>query len=70
MQEEVTVETRLAAKRGLLSIHEYFFFKILFIHGGDKEGWGGRDTGRGRSRLHAGSLIWDLIQGLQDHGPG
>ena len=27
----------------------------------------GRDTGRGRSRLHAGSLMRDSIPGLQDH---
>ena len=27
----------------------------------------GRDTGRGRSRLCAGSLMWDSILGLQDH---
>ena len=27
----------------------------------------GRDIGRGRSRLHAGSLMWDLIPGLRDH---
>ena len=27
----------------------------------------GRDTGGGRSRLHAGSLTWDSIPGLQDH---
>ena len=27
----------------------------------------GRDIGRGRSRLHAGSPMWDLIPGLQDH---
>ena len=26
----------------------------------------GRDTGRGRSRLHAGSQTWDSIQGPQD----
>ena len=41
----------------------------------------GRDTGRGRSRLHAerhrgrsrlhaGSLTWDSILGLQDHALG
>ena len=30
----------------------------------------GRDTGRARSRLHAGSLTWDLILGLQDHTLG
>ena len=28
------------------------------------------DTGRGRSRLHAGSLTWDSIPGLQDHALG
>ena len=27
----------------------------------------GRDIGRERGRLHAGSLIWDSIPGLQDH---
>ena len=27
----------------------------------------GRDTGRGRSRLHAGSPMWDSFPGLQDH---
>ena len=30
----------------------------------------GRDTGRGRSRLHAGGLTWDSIPGLQDHALG
>ena len=30
----------------------------------------GRDTGRGRSRFHAGSLMWDSIPGLQDHALG
>ena len=29
-----------------------------------------RDTGRGRSRLHAGSLMWDSIPGLQDQALG
>ena len=33
----------------------------------DTERKRGRDTGRGRSRLHAGSPTWDLILGLQDH---
>ena len=37
---------------------------------GGREREGGRDTGRGRSRLHAGSLLWDLIPGLQDHALG
>ena len=30
----------------------------------------GRDTGRGNSRLHAGSPTWDSIPGLQDHTLG
>ena len=29
----------------------------------------GRDTGRQRSLLHAGSPTWDSIPGLQDHTP-
>ena len=29
-----------------------------------------RDTGRGRSRLHAGSPMWDSIPGLQDYTTG
>ena len=30
----------------------------------------GRETGRGRSRLHARSLTWDSIPGLQDRALG
>ena len=30
----------------------------------------GRDTSRGRSRLHARSLMWDSIPGLQVHALG
>ena len=30
----------------------------------------GRDTGRERSRLHAGSPTWDSIMGLKDPAPG
>ena len=41
-------------------IEASFFLRFyLFIHE--------RQTGRGRSRLHAGSLMWDLIPGLQGH---
>ena len=29
-----------------------------------------RDTGRGRTRLHAGSLTWDSIPGLPGSHPG
>ena len=35
----------------------------------DTERARGRDTGRGRSSLHTGSPMWDLILGFQDHAP-
>ena len=43
------------------------FFKrfYLFIHKRQKER--GRDTERGRSRLYAGSPMWDSIPGPRDH---
>ena len=46
--------------------HLFFFFLrfCLFIHKRLRER--GRDVGRGRSRLPAGTLMWDLIPGLQD----
>ena len=44
----------------------FFFFKDLFMRDTHR----GRDIGRERSRLHAGSLMWDLISGLQDHTLG
>ena len=47
----------------------YLFFKD-FIYLFMRERERGRDTGRGRSRLHAGSLMWDLILGIQDHALG
>ena len=44
-----------------------FFFKdFIYLFMIDR----GRDTGRGRSRLHAGSPMWDSIPGLQDHTLG
>ena len=36
----------------------------------DTESVRGRDTGRGRSRLHTGSLMQNSIPGLQDHTLG
>ena len=33
----------------------------------DTERGRGRDIGRGRSRLHAGSPMWDSISELRDH---
>ena len=44
----------------------FFFFKD-FIYLFMRERERGGDTGRGRSRLHAGSPTWDSIPGLQDH---
>ena len=35
-----------------------------------REREGGRHTGRGKSKLHAGSPMWDSILGLQDHSLG
>ena len=45
-----------------------FFLKrfYLFIH--ERHRKRGRDTGRGRrNKLHARSLMWDSIPGIQDH---
>ena len=42
-----------------------YFFKKDFIYLFMRDTERGRDTGRGRSRLHAGSQTWDLIPGLQ-----
>ena len=47
-----------------------FLFKkniYLFIHQSHRERERGRETGRGRSRLHAGSPTCDSIPGPQDH---
>ena len=44
------------------------FKKDLFIHETERER--GRDTGRGRSRLHAGSPMWDSIPGSRGHALG
>ena len=53
-----------------IPLFSFFFFKI-FISLFMRER--GRDTGRGRSRLHAGSPTWDSwdsISGPQDHTLG
>ena len=46
----------------------YYFFLRFYLFRRDIQR--GRDTDRGRSRLHAGSPMWDSIPGLQDHTPG
>ena len=54
----------------LYPIKNFFKRFYLFIHENIQRGEKGRDTGRGRSRLHAGSRPWDSIPGLQDHALG
>ena len=49
----------------MFKLFKDFIYLFLRHRGGQ-----GRDTGRGRSRLHAGSLTRDSIPGLQDHTPG
>ena len=57
---------------------KYIFLKILFLcvcerereRDREREREAGRDIGRERSWLHAGSPIWDLTPGLQDHTLG
>ena len=46
----------------------YFFKYFIYLFMRDTQR--GRDTDRGRSRLHAGSPIWDSIPGLQDRPLG
>ena len=48
----------------------FFFLKILFIYLFMRHTEKGRDTGRGRSRLLAGSPMWNLIPGPQGHALG
>ena len=56
----------------IVSIFQHLIFLKDFIHlfMRDIQRERGRDTGRGRSRLHAGSPTWDLILGLQDRTLG
>ena len=57
-----------------LKIFLKFFLKRFYLlmreRERERERERGRDIGRRRSRLHAGSLMWDLILGLQDHALG
>ena len=49
---------------GVMGIRQDFFFKIYsFMRDTER----GREMVRGKSRLHAGSLMWDSIPGSQDH---
>ena len=70
---------RTLRDRGKFNLHQhsqkmgeilvFFFLKnCLFIH--ERHTERGRDTGRWRSRLHAGSLMWDSISGPPGSCPG
>ena len=48
----------------------FFFFLRFYLFTHERHTERGRDTGRGRSRLHAGRLTWDSILGLQDQALG
>ena len=47
-----------------------FIFLRFYLFIQERERERGRDIGRERSRLHADSLMWDSILGLQDHALG
>ena len=50
---------------------KYFLNVIyLFMRDRERKRMRGRGTGWGKSRLHAGSPMWDLIPGLQDQALG
>ena len=48
----------------------FFFFKRIDLFVYSRDTHRGRDTGRGRSRHHAGSLTWNSILGPQDRALG
>ena len=48
----------------------YFLKDFIYLLMTNTERKRGRDTGRGRSRLLAGSPMWDSILGLQGHALG
>ena len=70
-QPELKAGTQPLSHPGILH-QSFFFFKIfyLFMIDIERERERGIDTGRGRSRIHAGSLMQDSIPGLQDRTQG
>ena len=67
------VATRLSKSRGFYGlVNRLFFFPkdFIYLFMKDTENERGRDTSRGRSRLHEGSPVRDSILGLQDHNMG
>ena len=53
-----------------LARKQIFLRVYLFIYSWETQRERCRDTGRGRSRLHAGTPMLDLIPGPQDHALG
>ena len=51
-------------------IFKKIYFIYLFMRDTERCRERGRDTGGGRSRLHAGNLTWDSIVGPQDQALG
>ena len=67
----VTLDIRFSPfLKFIVIIVGFLRFIYLFMRDTHRERERGRDTGRGRSRLHAGSPTWDSISGLQDHTLG
>ena len=50
--------------------HELIDYDFIYLFMKDTHTHRGKDTGRGRSRLHAGTPMWDSIPGPQDHALG
>ena len=75
MKKKKTLKEIRKAMYGNVSINKeklfYFIFKdFIYLFMRDTERERSRDTGRGRSRLHVGSPMWDSIPGPQDHTLG
>ena len=58
----ITLLHCLLSLKYYLCLNYFIILKILFIYSWERER--GRDTDRGRSRLHAGNLMWDSFLGL------
>ena len=64
-KDTIQVETEALTEGVRLYLKKNFFKDFLFMR--DRWGGGARDIDRGRSRLPAGSPMWDSTLGPQDH---